>query len=229
MGEFPRQLLQNLWRGIRDSRLEMWIPMTPRTHDVVVMRHGMRTRSGKMTMMMVTIMRGRRMLFLTTPTEVECRDLTRTSIVRLVLALWRCNKSQKNVSSARFLSEDNNANDNNHNHNHNHNHNQQRHILYSLLASASNKHASNNSCHDVLRSVLIGFTSHRRGYRVCAVIKLGRIQLPIKTTFSSTTSPRGSSNQNDSYVTAQAFPFGIHNWVPVEAPICHHLCVNYTG
>ena len=49
-----------------------------------------RTRSGKMTMkrrmvmMVVTIMRGRRMLFLETP-EVECHDLTRTSIVRLVL------------------------------------------------------------------------------------------------------------------------------------------------
>ena len=48
-------------------------------------------------------------------------------------------------------------------------------------------------------------------YGVCAVIKLGRIQLPIKTPFSPTTSPRGSSNQNDSYVTAQALPFGIHN------------------
>ena len=33
MGEFPRQLLQNL---SRDPRLEMWMPMTPMTHDVVV-------------------------------------------------------------------------------------------------------------------------------------------------------------------------------------------------
>ena len=67
MGEFPRQLLQNLWRGIQDSRLEMWMPMTRMTHDVVVMRHGMRTRSGKMTLMVVTVMRERRMLFLTAP------------------------------------------------------------------------------------------------------------------------------------------------------------------
>ena len=42
------------------------------------------TMKRRMVMMVVTIMRGRRMLFLETP-EVECHDLTRTSIVRLVL------------------------------------------------------------------------------------------------------------------------------------------------